>query len=264
VNIALIASAWRLIASIAGLLIFSAWEIKQPSHKLAENRLRHYLRNISLGITNTLIMQIVMTSGVVAYYNFLTERNFGILNLLRLPSLANVVLSLIFLDFITYIWHRAYHEVPLLWRLHKVHHTDLDLDVTSASRFHVGEIIVSTVFKMAIGFLWGPGAFALALHETFLFAAAQFHHSNIKLPEPWESRLRAVIVTPDIHHIHHSSINTQTDSNYSNLFSIWDRLLGSYTSPANVSQETIVYGLKSYPDFKDVTLPKLLAMPFIN
>ncbi|MBI2070694.1 MAG: sterol desaturase family protein [Elusimicrobia bacterium] len=254
--------AWRLIFSVGGLIGFGCWEQLRPFRKLVVPAPKHYLTNLLLGGFNVLVLNIGVSSMIVAYFDYLGSRKIGLLNASNLPPWANIALSFVFLDFITYLWHRSYHEIPLMWRLHKVHHSDLDLDVTSASRFHLGEILLSSTFKMFIGFIWGPSAIAIAIHEAGLLLAAQFQHANIHIPEPWETRLRRVFVTPDMHRIHHSNIPGETNSNYSNLFSFWDRLLGTYLWRGD--QKNIAIGLKEYPRPQDITLPKLLAMPFIR
>ncbi len=248
------------MVAFAGLATFGALEILLPFRNPLESRIRHYFRNLLIGVSNGLILHITTGGIIVAYYDTLAKHGIGLLNLFHLNGWENIILSLIFLDFITYLWHRAYHEVPFLWRLHRVHHSDLDLDVTSASRFHLTEVALSSAFKMSVGLLWGPSALALAIHEAALGAAAQFQHANIRIFEPWESLIRKIFVTPDMHHTHHSDRVEETNSNYSNLFSIWDMLLGTYTQPTE--QERIIYGLKQYPRLSDASLGKLLVMPF--
>ncbi|MGQ0793049.1 MAG: sterol desaturase family protein [Deltaproteobacteria bacterium] len=258
-EIALITSVWRFAATAFGMGIFIWIEIFSQLRTPKESRIRHYLRNLSLGLGNGLALHIAAGGAIAAYYSALAENGLGILNALGVGSAGNVLLSFVFLDFITYAWHRAYHKIPVLWRIHRVHHSDLDLDVTSASRFHITEIALSSALKMLVGLLWGPSALALVVHETLLGAAAQFHHSNIRLPERWESRLRRVVVTPKMHHIHHSNVIGETNSNYSNFLSIWDTLFGTRV---NLEDENrIIYGLWEYPEIEDVTLRKMLLMP---
>jgi sterol desaturase/sphingolipid hydroxylase (fatty acid hydroxylase superfamily) len=259
-EVAIITSIWRFLVAFAGLATFGALEIFLPFRNPMESRIRHYFRNLVIGVSNGLILHITTGGIIVAYYDALAKRGIGLLNLFHLGKWSNILLSLAFLDFITYIWHRAYHEVPFLWRLHRVHHSDLDLDVTSASRFHLTEVALSSAFKMFVGLLWGPSAIALAVHEAALGAAAQFQHANIRIPEPWESLIRRILVTPDMHHTHHSNRIEETNSNYSNLFSFWDRLLGTYIHLSE--QERIIYGLKEYSKLSDASLGKLFVMPF--
>ncbi|MBI4062842.1 MAG: sterol desaturase family protein [Elusimicrobia bacterium] len=259
-TVALYTGTWRLAAALLGLFVFGLWEIVKPFRPLVEPRPRHYLKNLFIGAFNSLFLNITVSSFVLAFLYYLEQNRIGLLHWLNLGPAANMAASFLFLDFATYCWHKAYHEVPLMWRLHKVHHSDLDLDVTSASRFHLGEILWSLIFKMGIGLVWGPTVLAMAVHEAGLLLAAQFQHANIGIGEPWETRIKKIIVTPDMHRIHHSDVIRETNSNYSNLFSFWDRLFGTYTPPVN--QRGIVIGLKEYPTPQYVTLPKLLLMPF--
>lgn len=258
--IAIETGTWRLLISLGGLFLFSLTETLWPFKPRQEPQSKHYLVNLTMGAVNTLVLNITISSLVVAYFDWLSDRRFGLLNWMGVGKTANILFSFLFLDFMTYLWHWAYHEVPWMWRLHRVHHSDLDLDVTSASRFHLGELLWSTAFKMAVGFFWGTHPIALAVHEAGLLAAAQLQHANFRIPEPWEGWLKRLIVTPDMHRIHHSDNPRETNSNYSNFFSFWDRLFGTYTSPVN--QERLRIGLKEYPKPADVTLGKLLAMPF--
>lgn len=224
-------------------------------------RPRHYLINLTLGALNALL-NIGISSLIVGYYVGLEKRGIGLLHLRGLSGWANIGVSFLVLDCLTYLIHRAYHEIPSAWRLHKVHHSDLDLDVSSASRFHPGEILLSSAAKMGCGFLLGPSALALAWHEAWLLLAAQFQHANFRLPEHWESRLKTVLVTPDMHRIHHSAVTSQTNSNYSNLFSVWDRIFKTYVGA--IDQKSVIIGLKEYRKPASVSLPKLLAMPFVS
>ena len=188
------------------------------------------------------MLNITIGAIAVGYYNFLAQHNIGLLNILKLNGLTNIVVSLIVLDLITYLRHRAYHEVPLIWRLHRARHSDLDLDVSSASRFHPGEGVSSALFKISVGLALGPSTIAVAVHEAALLPAPQFNHTNVQIPKPSEGIVRAVPVNPDMHRIHHSDTIIQTDSNYSNLFSVWDRLFGTYTELEN--QNKISIGLR--------------------
>ncbi|MBI4370488.1 MAG: sterol desaturase family protein [Elusimicrobia bacterium] len=257
---AFITGFWRLIVFIGGLALFAVLESWRPFRKRLENRRPHYLRNLALGIGNGLVLNVTVSSLVVAYYQMLQDHSIGCLNAFRAAARLNLILSLVVLDFATYYWHRRNHEWKFLWRFHRVHHSDRDLDVTSASRFHLGEVAISTAFKMAVGALLGPAPVALALHESLLVLAAQFHHANIKLPGQWDRLARAVLVTPDMHRVHHSDLTMETNSNYSNFLSVWDRIFSTYQK--RWDQREMVIGLKEYPAIRETTLPKLLAMPF--
>jgi sterol desaturase/sphingolipid hydroxylase (fatty acid hydroxylase superfamily) len=259
-EIALTTGIWRLGVALLGLLFFAGWEWARPFRPPTQTRTTHYLTNLTFAAVNAITLNILISSLVVLYYDTLAHHRLGLFRRLELSDMANLIASFVFLDFIAYVWHRAYHEWPLLWRLHKVHHSDRDLDVTSASRFHILEETLSIAFKMLVGLAWGPSALAMAVYEAALLTMAQFQHVNIKLPGSSDRWIQKLLVTPNMHRIHHSDIPIQTNSNYSNLFSIWDRMFGTYTSEEN--QHRIVFGLKGYPRINDVSLRKLFWMPF--
>lgn len=175
------------------------------------------------------------------------------------PIIKGIVAFLI-LDYTNYIWHILNHKIPFLWRFHLVHHCDPDLDVTTALRFHFGELIGSVFYRGAFVFLSGATPLNVLIYEIFFETATQFHHSNCKLPYGFEKGLNKIIVTPRMHSIHHSIIRQETDSNYSVIFSFWDRL--HKTARLNVKQELIVTGVPSYNNFDELTIGYLFRLPF--
>jgi sterol desaturase/sphingolipid hydroxylase (fatty acid hydroxylase superfamily) len=184
----------------------------------------------------------------------------GLNYLFAAPVAVKFIISFLLLDYSNYIWHILLHKLPVLWRFHLVHHTDLDLDVTTAFRFHFGEMIGSIIFRGAAIILIGVSPVMVLIYEIAFEAATQFHHSNIRLPFRLEKLLNYVIVTPRMHGIHHSVIRNETDSNYSIIFSFWDRV--HKTVRLNVQQHQIVIGVPSYADERELTIGKLLALPF--
>ena len=185
---------------------------------------------------------------------------FGLNYLLALPQWTLLAISFLILDYSNYLWHILLHKLPVLWRFHLVHHTDLDLDITTAFRFHFGEMIGSVFFRGAAILLIGVSPVMVLIYEIAFEAATQFHHSNIKLPFRFEKMLNYFIVTPRMHGIHHSMIKKETDSNYSIIFSFWDRLHN--TVRLNIHQNQIVMGVPSYSDERELTIGNLLKMPF--
>ncbi|MBA4166063.1 MAG: sterol desaturase family protein [Chitinophagaceae bacterium] len=175
-------------------------------------------------------------------------------------AIVKSVISFLLLDYSNYLWHILLHKLPLLWRFHLVHHTDLDLDVTTAFRFHFGEMIGSVIFRGAAIILIGASPLIVLIYEIVFEAATQFHHSNAKLPFWAEKLINYLIVTPRMHGIHHSMIKKETDSNYSIIFSFWDRI--HKTARLNIPQAQIVTGVPSYPDERELTIGKLLKLPF--
>ena len=188
------------------------------------------------------------------------QLHFGFNYQYKAHPLVKGATAFLIMDYTNYLWHVLNHKAPFLWRFHVVHHCDPDLDVTTALRFHFGELIGSVFFRGTFVFLSGATPLHVLLYEILFEAATQFHHSNYKLPYKVEKRLNKIIVTPRMHGIHHSNIRQQTDSNYSVIFSFWDRL--HHTVQLNVPQDIIVTGVPSYNDPKELTIGYLLKLPF--
>jgi len=184
----------------------------------------------------------------------------GLNYLFSASDIVKSIIAFLLLDYSNYIWHILLHKLPILWRFHLVHHTDLDLDVSTAFRFHFGEMIASIFFRGAAILLIGASPIIVIIYEIVFEAATQFHHSNTKLPFRLEKVLNYLIVTPRMHGIHHSMIRKETDSNYSVIFSFWDRI--HRTVRLNIHQNEIVTGVPSYADDKELTIGMLLKMPF--
>ncbi|MDQ6762288.1 MAG: sterol desaturase family protein, partial [Bacteroidota bacterium] len=177
------------------------------------------------------------------------------------PWLEGLIAFLIF-DYTNYLWHILNHRIPLLWRFHLVHHTDLDLDITTATRFHFGEMIGSLFFRGAFVFLSGSSPLLIIVYEIIFEAATMFHHSNTKLPLNFERVLNKIIVTPRMHGIHHSNIKSEADSNYSVILSIWDRI--HKTAKLNIHQSEVIIGVPAYNDKQELTAGYLLKLPFTH
>ena len=184
----------------------------------------------------------------------------GLNYLFEASDAVKAVISFLLLDYSNYIWHILLHKLPILWRFHLVHHTDLDLDITTAFRFHFGELIGSVVFRGAAILLTGVSPVMVLIYEIVFEAATQFHHSNTRLPLRFEKLLNLVIVTPRMHGIHHSMVKNERDTNYSVIFSFWDRI--HRTAKLNIPQDEIVTGVESYPDEKELTIGNLWKLPF--
>jgi sterol desaturase/sphingolipid hydroxylase (fatty acid hydroxylase superfamily) len=185
---------------------------------------------------------------------------FGLNYLLNVPASVKYLIAFIFLDYSNYIWHILLHKLPFLWRFHLVHHTDLDVDLTTAFRFHFGEMIASVFFRGAAVVLIGASPAIVLIYEIAFEAATQFHHSNTNISFKLEKIINKVIVTPRMHGIHHSMIKRETDSNYSVIFSFWDRI--HKTVRLNIHQNEIITGVPAYADAKELTIGNLLKMPF--
>jgi len=238
------------------LLLESVWPFRRP----VESRWRRYVINFFIGGSNAFLLSVLLGGSVIAVYHACALNRFGLLFHLGIESWGNVVLTVLALDGVTYFWHRAYHGLPLMWRLHRVHHSDRDLDVTSSGRFHLTEMVLSAIFRLGVIAVLGASVSSVIIFEIVFGFSNQLEHSNLQIPEPCESWLRAIFVTPDMHRIHHSEVKAHTNSNYSTIFSWWDRLFGTYHF--GEAQQRLIMGLPEYRQPDDVTLGKVLAMPF--
>ncbi|MDX1419644.1 MAG: sterol desaturase family protein [Rubricoccaceae bacterium] len=245
---------------LAALLLAESLHPFLPLFTDARTRGAHLARNLALGLLNAVVVAVGFAGLWVAAAGWAEARGWGLLHALGLPPWAHALGALLLLDAWTYLWHRLNHRVPVLWRFHRVHHADAAMDVTTASRFHVGELVLSSALRVPLILLLGVWAWELVLYETLMFAVVQFHHANVGLSPRLDRALRAVIVTPAMHKVHHSRLRPETDSNYSSLFSWWDRLFRSFRLRAR--PETIRFGLDDFDREGDRTLGGLLTMPF--
>ncbi|MGZ0708979.1 sterol desaturase family protein [Coraliomargarita sp. W4R53] len=249
------------LSVLIGLL---AWETLQPFFLFpkGKRRLKHGFRNILLGVVNG----VMTTLGFVGLWWFVAEwsaRNeFGLLHWLALPQAVEWALAVLMLDAWTYLWHRMNHRIPFLWRFHRVHHSDPHMDVTTANRFHIGEIFMSSILRVPVILLLGVGIEQIALYELLMFIVVQFHHANIGITQKWDRLLRVLIVTPFMHKVHHSRWQPETDSNYSSFLSIWDRVFGSFRM--NRKPSSIQMGLKDYDSPAQQSLPGMLKTPWTH
>lgn len=232
-----------------------------PRHPTVDSKLRRLGVNLALTGVNTLLVKVVLGTAAVGAAAFAAERGWGLLNYLEWPVWVEIVITVVFLDLMIYLQHVVVHMIPLFWRFHVVHHSDLDLDVSSGLRFHPVEILASMVYKMGLVLALGPSVPGVVLFEAVLNGMAQFTHSNIKLPEKLDRALRWVIVTPDMHRIHHSEVVKETNSNFGFNLSIWDRALGTYIADALKPQPEIVIGVPQYKKPEQLTFSRLVLMP---
>ena len=239
---------WQAVVAVGCLVALFAWETAQPYFELFGRgtarwpaRGRHAVLNLALGALNLLVMAVGFSAAWLIVTQWTASHRFGLLPSLDLEPAGRAIVAVLLLDAWTYAWHRLNHRVPFLWRFHRLHHADCAMDVTTASRFHTGEIILSSILRLPVLALIGCRIEELALYEVLMFTVVQFHHANIGLPEWLDRRLRAVIVTPSLHKIHHSLIRAECDSNYSSLFSWWDRIFR--TQKTTRDQRRIVFGV---------------------
>ncbi len=245
-----------LFLGALGFLLVLEWKV--PFRVPVQSRLRHIGTNLTIGGSNAVV--VMLSAGpLLTWSHFVETKAWGLLYQLPGP-IPNLVGSVVLLDLVFYGAHWANHHVPFLWRFHRAHHSDLDFDVTTALRFHLGEIVISTVIKAVSIVALGISPLGLILFEMAILAAAQFEHSNLRLPEPIETWVRLLMVTPNMHRIHHSRRPREHNANFGTIFSGWDRLFGTYF--IRIRQEEIRIGLDEYPSPKHVGLVGFSTMPF--
>ncbi len=245
------------------LFLFVALFILESKYQLrrrVQARFKRIVINFIVSIPAFTLLRFLFLPVMVwlAYKN--GSLHFGLNYLYELPAWLEGLIAFLILDYGNYVWHILNHKLPFLWRFHLVHHTDHDLDITTAFRFHFGELIGSIFFRGAITFLSGASPVTVLIYEIFFEAATQFQHSNWKLPFAFEKMLNKLIVTPRMHGIHHSVIRAETDSNFSVIFSFWDRI--HKTINRIEPQQQVVIGVPSYDDQKELTIGFLLKLPF--
>lgn len=252
----------RLISFVGVLLIMSGWEILFQRKNRVDSKLKRWLNNLGLVAVDNLILQLGFIMLPVTFAAFAQSKGMGIFNHLSLPVWANWIAAIIMLDFIIYFQHVVFHFVPTLWRLHQVHHSDLDIDVTTAIRFHPIEIILSLFVKLTAVAAFGFPPGAVLAFEIILNATAMFNHANIFIPVPVDRFIRLFLVTPDMHRVHHSQIIKESNSNFGFSLPWWDRICGTYQAQPAAGHDDMVIGLKQYKNPK--SLIQLLVMPFIK
>src|SRR4051794_17061449 len=247
-----------VIGTVGTLLLLGEWAA--PLRATVESKLRRMARNLTTGAISLVISNLLQPLFLLPVVAWGQRQKIGLLHLVQWPRWAELLIMVVLLDYTLWWWHWATHRVPLLWRFHLVHHVDRDLDTTTALRFHFGELALSIPFRAIPVIVIGVDAQGLWLWQTILFASILFHHSNVRLPARIERALVRLIVTPRMHGIHHSDSREETDSNWSSLLSLWDFV--HRTIRLEVPQESIRIGVPAYDDPDDVTLGKILALPF--
>jgi len=231
-------------------------------HPLVDSKPRRLAINLGITGLDIIAARLVFGAAAVGVAQFTEARGWGVLNHWDLPSGVELLITVVFLDFMIYIQHVVEHMIPFFWRFHIVHHSDLDLDVSSGLRFHPVEILGSMLFKIGLILALGPTPFAVLVIEAILNGMAMFSHSNVALPLWLDNVLRHVIVTPDMHRIHHSVEVNETNSNYGFNLSIWDRMLGTYIHNPKKPQPEIAIGVPSFRKPEEVSFVNLLLIPF--
>jgi len=256
--------ALRLAAFFGVFALMAAGELLAPRRRLTVSKARRWANNIGVTMVNTLVLRLLFPVLAVGTALLAAERGWGLFNHLPLPFWLAVLLSVALLDLLIYGQHVVFHKVPMLWRLHRMHHADLDIDVTTGARFHPIEIMLSMLIKMAAVIVLGAPAVAVVIFEVLLNATSMFNHANLRLPAGLDGLLRLVVVTPDMHRVHHSVIGRETNSNYGFNLPWWDRLFGTYRPQPEAGHDGMTIGLNDYRDASHQDLPWMLTLPFLG
>lgn len=237
-------------------------ELRRPLRRTVESKLRRSARNIAVAGLAAATVQLIERPVVEPLARLAEERRWGLLKRVHLPVWTEILLGGVLLDYTLYLWHILGHKVPLLWRFHQVHHVDLDLDASTALRFHFGEMAFSVLWRAAQVLGIGICPLTLSAWQTALLVEIMFHHSNVEMPDRLERWMSRLIVTPRMHGIHHSMVEAETNSNWSSGLTLWDWLHG--TLQLDVPQGEIRIGVPAYGDPREVTLPRVVQMPFVE
>jgi len=245
------------------LLIMALWEITAPRRKLTVSKTLRWTNNLGLVFFNNYIIRFLFPAAAIGVAISAKEQGYGLFNVYDVSPMLAIVASVVIMDFVIYLQHVMVHAIPALWRLHRVHHADPDYDVTTGARFHPLEIILSMLIKFAAILLLGPPVVAVILFEIILNVTAMFNHGNVGLPPAFDRVLRWVLVTPDMHRVHHSVEDDEANSNFGFSLPWWDRLFGTYRDQPRGGHEAMTIGIHKYHDAKDVSwITGILTLPF--
>lgn len=251
----------RFAAFLGVLATMALWEVTAPRRRRDIPRVIRWTNNIALVVLDTVILRMMFPILAVGLAVMSEERGWGFFNNIDVPAWVSIVVSMVMLDLAIYLQHVMFHAVPGLWRLHRMHHANLDFDATTGLRFHPVEILISMGIKLAVVAALGPPAFAVLLFELILNATALFNHANIDLSRPVDRVLRLFVVTPDMHRVHHSVDPRETNSNYGFNLPWWDRLLGTYVAQHAKSHEKMDIGIEQFHTRRDPWLDRMLIQP---
>ena len=251
----------RLAILLGVLAAMALWEVAAPRRRLEIPRVIRWTNNLALVVVDTIILRLSFPILAVGLAVMAEDRGWGLFNNLDVPLWVAIVVSMLLLDLAIYLQHVMFHAVPGLWRLHRMHHADLDFDATTGLRFHPVEILISMGIKLAAVAALGPPAIAVLLFEVILNATALFNHANIDLPRPMDRVLRLFVVTLDMHRVHHSVDPRETNSNYGFNLPWWDRLLGTYIAQPVKGHEGMEIGIEQFRTRRDLWLDRMLIQP---
>lgn len=246
-----------VVGTFGALLLF---ELRRPLRKEKESKARRDARNFAVAGTAALALGLTEMPVAAQLTDLVERKQIGLLKVVELPRWLETSLAVLLMDYTFYLWHVLTHKSAFLWRFHLAHHVDLEMDASTAFRFHFGEMTISTAFRAAQILLIGVSPFSFSVWQMFMLPNILFHHSNVRLPEKAEKLLSMVIVTPRIHDIHHRAVRDKTDSNWASGFSFWDKIHGTWREDFDTKAEPI--GVATYQNSEELTLPQILTMPF--
>ncbi len=252
----------RLAAFASVFAVMAAWEVLAPRRPQAIGRGARWPSNLGIVALDTLIVRVLFPTGAVALAMLAESKGWGVLNAWAVPAWLAVPFAVIVLDLVIYLQHVLFHAVPALWRLHRMHHADLEFDVTTGARFHPIEIALSMLIKLTVVAALGAPPVAVLIFEVLLNATAMFNHSNARLPLAVDRVLRWFVVTPDMHRVHHSIVRRETNSNFGFSLPWWDRLFGTYRDQPAAGHDGMAIGVEDLRDPAEQRLDRMLTQPF--
>jgi len=255
----------RLSCFFGVLGLMALWELVAPRRALTASKALRWASNLGLVVLNSILLRLLFPAAAMGMALLAAERHWGLLNNVSLPTGFEVIAAVLALDFTIYLQHVLFHAVPALWRLHRVHHADLDFDVTTGARFHPIEIVLSMLIKFAAIAALGPAPLAVLIFEVLLNATAMFNHSNVRMPLGIDRVLRWLVVTPDMHRVHHSIEDHETNSNFGFNLPLWDHLFGTYKDQPDAGHDGMTIGIRDLRDPRLVaSLPGMLRLPIVG
>jgi sterol desaturase/sphingolipid hydroxylase (fatty acid hydroxylase superfamily) len=254
--------AIRLSAFAGVFAAMAAWELLAPRRRQASERPLRWPSNMGLVVLDTVLVRILFPTSAVGMALLAEARGWGLLHSFAVPAWLAIIASVIVLDLAIYLQHVLFHAVPALWRLHRMHHADLAFDVTTGVRFHPIEILLSMLIKIGVVVALGAPALAVLIFEVLLNATSMFGHGNVRLPERLDRVLRWVVVTPEMHRVHHSADAPETNSNFGFNLPWWDRMFGTYRAQPAAGHEAMIIGIEQFRDRRELRLDRMLLQPF--
>ncbi len=254
--------AIRFTAFAVIFVLVAGWEVLAPRRSQATGRLRRWPSNLGIVVIDTLLVRLAFPVAAVGVALLAEARGWGLFQALEAPTWLAIIASVLFLDLAIYLQHVLFHAVPALWRLHRMHHADLEFDVTTGARFHPLEILLSMVIKLGVVAALGGPAVAVLLFEVLLNGTSMFNHGNVRLPGHVDRVLRWIVVTPEMHRVHHSIVPRETNSNFGFNLPWWDRLFGTYRAQPAAGHEGMTIGIEQFREPRELRLDRMLLQPF--